>query len=113
MSKVCVPGGQVPLRTLLLTSKYPADQRKRGFQSVGYRAISSSNARHNVTYSLEPASRLRAHVRIRAFAAQEPEALPGLSCGGGLGIPTSLIERGWRHGIREPGLAFPEHRLGG
>gem|GEM_PF-6420007 len=65
-------GVQVPLRTLLLTSRYPADQRKRGFQSVGYRAISSSSARHNVAYSLQPASRLRVHVRIRALAAQEP-----------------------------------------
>src|SRR5665647_799824 len=28
MSKVCVPGGQVPLRTLLLTSRYLPEQRK-------------------------------------------------------------------------------------
>jgi hypothetical protein len=46
MSKVCVPGGQVPLRTLLLTSRYLSEQRKRGFQSVGYLVVTPFKARH-------------------------------------------------------------------
>src|ERR1035437_4566156 len=46
MSKVCVPGGQVPLRTLLLTSRYPADQRKRGFGAWRTWRLCRSTPRH-------------------------------------------------------------------
>jgi len=47
MLKVCVPGGQVPLRTLFLTSRYLSDQRKRDFQSVGVWTILRPSARHD------------------------------------------------------------------
>src|ERR1019366_7202247 len=46
MLKVCVPGGQVPLRTLLLTSRYLCEQRKRGFGAWRTLRLCRSKRRH-------------------------------------------------------------------
>src|SRR5450759_2774001 len=46
MSRMCVPGGQVPLRTLLLTSKYLSEQRKRGFGAWRTLRLCRSKRRH-------------------------------------------------------------------
>jgi hypothetical protein len=46
MSKACVPGGQVPLRTLPLTSRSRPDQRECGSWSVAYLAILTFKARN-------------------------------------------------------------------
>src|SRR5450631_487495 len=67
MSKVCVPGGQVPLRTLLLTSRYLPEQRKRGFRSVAYVAVKQFKT---PTHSKRPTTNRR---RLHAF--RRPKAL--------------------------------------
>ena len=74
MSKACVPGGQVPLRTLLLTSRYLSEQRRHEFQSLAYVAAMKFKT---PTRSTKPTNGPSSSSGVSA--AEDVDPLPG-SC---------------------------------